>query len=599
MIDALVIRFLIISAAISVFVSVILLVKKLCKKHLSLRVQYNIWFLLLIMLALPFLPVKSDGFSGLWHWFLQLGSSRSTAGNTAINAGTAATASTAANWMQDFTVSVKHETPAMLNYLLCLIWGTGILIMAILTLRSQLRIRQVIKSALPVQNPQVKIIYNECRGTIGISKNIRLYSSAFIQSPISVGLLKPCIVIPIHMITGSQDKDIRFILLHELQHYKHRDVTVNYLMCLARIIYWFHPLVWLALKEMRNDREVACDAAVLRTIDENSYADYGYTLLNFAEKLSHSSFSSAAGMGGTKKQIKKRIIHIASFHPESKWLKLKSCLIFTMALSIVIGSAPLLALGTSAGNEYHFNNTNVEYEDLGSYFQGYDGSFVLYDQNADYWSIYNKDASSKRVSPDSTYKIYSALFGLESGSINPEDSSIAWDQTEYPFESWNQNHDLDSAMSNSVNWYFQAVDQKTGLPALQNYIHEVGYGNQDLSGGISRYWMESSLKISPIEQVEQLSAMYRNDLQFKANNIQAVKNALHLSDSFGTSLYGKTGTGDVEGKNVNGWFIGFLEKDGNTFFFATNIQGADFANGSMASKISLEILQAKNLYIGK
>lgn len=116
MIDALVIRFLIISAAISVFVSVILLVKKLCKKHLSLRVQYNIWFLLLIMLALPFLPVKSDGFSGLWHWFLQLGSSGSTAGNTAINAGTAATASTAANWMQDFTVSVKHETPAMLNY---------------------------------------------------------------------------------------------------------------------------------------------------------------------------------------------------------------------------------------------------------------------------------------------------------------------------------------------------------------------------------------------------------------------------------------------------------------------------------------------------
>lgn len=598
MIDTLGIKFLIVSAAILVCVSIILMVKKLCKKHLSLRVQYNLWFLLLIILALPFIPIKSSGLNGIWQWFMQLGASRSPAGNAAIDTGTVASA-TAANWMQDFTVTVNHETPALVNYLLLFIWIAGILIMAILTLHSQLRIRQVIQSALPVQNRQVRNIYHECRSAIGITKNIRLCSSAYIQSPISVGLFRPCIVLPIQMISGLQDKDIRFILLHELQHYRHRDIAVNYLMCLARIIYWFHPLVWLALKEMRNDREVACDAAVLRTIDENSYADYGYTLLNFAENLSHSSFSSAAGMGGTKKQIKMRIIHIASFHPESNWLKLKSCLIFILALSIVIGSAPLLAFGASSGNSYDFHNTNAEYEDLSSYFQDYDGSFVLYDQNADYWNIYNKDASSKRVSPDSTYKIYSALFGLESGSITPKDSTISWNQTEYPFASWNQDHNLNSAMSNSVNWYFQAVDQKTGLPALQNYIQDIAYGNQDLSGGISSYWMESSLKISPIEQVEQLSAMYRNDMQFKEENIAAVKNALHISTSYGTTLYGKTGTGDVDGKNVNGWFIGFLEKDGNTYFFATNIQGEDFTNGSMASKITLEILKSRNLYVGE
>ena len=53
----------------------------------------------------------------------------------------------------------------------------------------------------------------------------------------------------------------------------------------------------------------------------------------------------------------------------------------------------------------------------------------------------------------------------------------------------------------------------------------------------------------------------------------------------------------MDGKNVNGWFIGFVEKDGNPYFFATNIQGEDFANGSMASKITLEILKSKNLYV--
>ncbi len=57
-------------------------------------------------------------------------------------------------------------------------------------------------------------------------------------------------------------------------------------MNFAGVVYWFNPLVWYALKEMRNDREVACDTSVLKMLEEDDYENYGNTLINFAEKVS-------------------------------------------------------------------------------------------------------------------------------------------------------------------------------------------------------------------------------------------------------------------------------------------------------------------------
>ena len=126
----------------------------------------------------------------------------------------------------------------------------------------------------------------------------------------------------------------------------------------------------------------------------------------------------------------------------------------------------------------------MEHVDLSSYFGEYEGSFVLYDAGADSWMIYNEDTAGTRVSPDSTYKIYDALLGLEKGIITPEDSGMAWDGTEYSIDAWNSDQDLDSAMGNSVNWYFQSIDHQAGYSEVAGFYHEIGYGNEDVSGGI-------------------------------------------------------------------------------------------------------------------
>ena len=160
----------------------------------------------------------------------------------------------------------------------------------------------------------------------------------------------------------------------------------------------------------------------------------------------------------------------------------------------------------------------------------------------------------------------------------------------YPFEAWNADQDLHSAMQFSVNWYFQNIDEQLGTSALRNYVKKIGYGNENINSDLSSYWMQSTLKISPVEQVELLTELYNNDLGFASENVNTVKESLCLFSSETESFYGKTGTGRVDDNDINGWFIGYIETADNTYFFATNIQSTENATGSKASEISLSIL---------
>ena len=139
-------------------------------------------------------------------------------------------------------------------------------------------------------------------------------------------------------------------------------------------------------------------------------------------------------------------------------------------------------------------------------------SFVLYDLTNDIWKIHNMELATLRVAPNSTYKIYNALFGLENNIITPENTFVEWNGTAYPFETWNADQTLPSAMSSSVNWYFQWIDEQLGAASIENYLHKIRYVNENLGDNFSSYWMESSLKISPIEQVELLRKLQKNTL---------------------------------------------------------------------------------------
>ena len=349
---------------------------------------------------------------------------------------------------------------------------------------------------------------------------------------------------------------------------------------------------------MRNDREVACDTSVLKMLEEDAYEDYGNTLINFAEKVSLTPFPFAAGLGGNMKQMKRRIINIASYEKPTFMKRLKGMAAFMLTAILLLGLAPILSTYAAEVSHYQWKTSseNISYVDFSSYFGEYEGSFVLYDLENDSWSIHNMDHATLRVAPDSTYKIYDALFGLEQGVITPEDSFIAWNGESYPFEAWNADQTLQSAMASSVNWYFQSVDEQLGTASVYDYIKEIGYGNENMSGDFTTYWMESSLEISPVEQVELLIKLQNNSFGFAPENINAVKDAICLSSSDTGTFYGKTGTGRVDGQDVNGWFVGLLETADNTYFFATNIEADSNATGSNATEITMSILSDMNIW---
>ena len=592
------IRFFICNVLISGIIGILLLAKRIFKNNLSGRMHYNLWFLFLGLLVVPFIPFRLISLPQIISWLYSL--KNSPASNTGTPMGETADANPAenANWMNDITLSVSSETPSVTGYILFAIWIVGIIAMIIIVIKSSLRLRTLQKSALPLQNSEVRRLYERCLNEVEITKKIHVYSNAFLKSPIIVGLLKPCIYLPIHLISDYNETDMRYMLLHELQHYKHKDAIASYLMNLAAVIYWFNPLVWYALKEMRSDREVACDASVLKMLDEEAYEDYGNTLINFAEKVSLTPFPFAAGLGGNMKQIKRRIINIAAYEKPTFRKKLKSVTAFMLTAVLLLGLAPFIS--TYAADESHYqwdsSSENVSYVNLSAYFGDYEGSFVIYDLENDSWNIHDKEHATLRVSPNSTYKIYDALFGLEEGVITPADSFIAWNGKNYPFEAWNADQTLQSAMNASVNWYFQSVDKQLGADTLYSYIQEIGYGNEDMSGDFSIYWMESTLEISPIEQVELLTKLYNNNFDFSPENINVVKDSIRLSSSDTRTFYGKTGTGRVDGQDVNGWFIGFIETEDNTYFFATNIGADRDAAGSNATEITMSILSGMNIW---
>lgn len=592
------VRFLVSSLISSVLIMIMLGIKKIFKNHISARWQYNIWFLFLIILIIPFIPQQYLDFSKLNSWSVDLlnKEDRMMADHSLSNNKAQELLNQESN-LQDFAISVQRSTAVYINFALISIWILGCLICTSILVIGKLRLNKIKDSIRVLDDDKVIDLFDGCKQELDISKGLIVGESELVYSPMTFGIKKTYIVFPITMIDQLSESELYHIFLHELSHYKNKDIIINEVMCFFQIIYWFNPFVHLAFKKMRLDREINCDVSVLQRLKEENYIQYGKTIINCAEKqIQPSFFSITTSIAGTKKEITKRIQKIASYKVENRWMNIKGiCIFIFIAILILTKSSAISILGYE-NKKYNFKATHVVYEDLSSYFGESEGSFVLYDLQADKYAIYNKEKSITRVSPDSTYKIYSALIGLENNIIRVDDSKKKWNGQQYTYEAWNKDHDLNSAIKNSVNWYFQDIDQQVGYDKLQYYFDEIGYGNGDITGGIRDYWQESSLLISPVEQVELLTDLYTDNTLFESTHIAKVKEALKLEEKNGAVLSGKTGTGMINDKEINGWFVGYVEKNGKPYIFATNVQGEENTNGSLAAKITLDILGDKNIY---
>jgi beta-lactamase class D len=229
--------------------------------------------------------------------------------------------------------------------------------------------------------------------------------------------------------------------------------------------------------------------------------------------------------------------------------------------------------------------------ELEQYFQGYQGTFVLFDLNQNKYIRYNPTRAAERFLPASTFKIMNSLVGLETGVIQNDGYVIKWDGTKYDLPGWNQDHTLRTAIRDSAVWYFQELARRVGKARMQQYVSAANYGNQDISGHIDTFWLEGGLKISADEQVELLRRLYKSELPFSQRSMDIVKDILVLEKTESYRLSGKTGSAQRVTPHV-GWFIGYLETKSNVLFFALNIEGQGLdGDGNKAKEIVQIVLR--------
>jgi beta-lactamase class D len=212
-----------------------------------------------------------------------------------------------------------------------------------------------------------------------------------------------------------------------------------------------------------------------------------------------------------------------------------------------------------------------------SVFKGHKAAFVLYDYNNDEFFYHDSAKAAERFLPASTFKVVNSLIGLETGVIKDEHHTFKWDSTKHPIESWNRDHDLASAIKNSVVWYYQRLAREVGRKRMQSFLNTIKYGNREIGTKIDQFWLDGSLQISAIEQGKLLVRLYESELPFSERNIRLVKEIMKVEENDEYILRGKTGLGRINQNNYLGWFIGYLEKESNVYFFAINLEGDNFS----------------------
>ena len=244
--------------------------------------------------------------------------------------------------------------------------------------------------------------------------------------------------------------------------------------------------------------------------------------------------------------------------------------------------------------------------DWSEYFNGLNGTAVVYDISNRRYTVYNSDLALTRSSPCSTFKIISSLIALENGIFEPEDSTRDWSGEIFWNEDWNKDIDFTEAFRTSCVWYYRQVIDDIGKDMMQKELDKLQYGNCDISDwegrlntnnnnrALTGFWLESSLMISPKEQVEVMERIFGDNSGYSEETQNALKQVMLVSEQEQTdiSIYGKTGMGKAEGIVVDAWFTGFAEGAKGKVYFCVRLGRTDGMNVSSprAKEIAIQIV---------
>ena len=218
-----------------------------------------------------------------------------------------------------------------------------------------------------------------------------------------------------------------------------------------------------------------------------------------------------------------------------------------------------------------------------------EGTIVIESLNKKKINIYNDKRASELFSPASTFKIPHSLIALNEGIVK-KDSVIVWDKKIREYESWNKDQILLTAFKSSCVWCYQEFASKIGVEKYKKYLKELNYGNKKIGDDVTRFWLDESLEITTFEQIKFLKRFYTNNLPFKIEDINLLKEIMIDEKNENYTIRAKTGW---EWKY--GWYVGYVETKDDVWFFSTNIDTKSKDDLPKRKTITLETLRLKGI----
>jgi beta-lactamase regulating signal transducer with metallopeptidase domain len=176
------------------------------------------------------------------------------------------------------------------------VWVAGALAMGALVGLSWVRMRRRVNRGTPVVDPPVLAVLGEAQRALGVKGTVRLVAVDGLRSPLLFGLLRPQIALPTQTLAALSAGELRPVFLHELVHWRRRDLWVNWLQVVLQTVYWFHPLVWLANLRLRAERELIVDDLVLSQLGGTREV-YGDSLLRVLQLAARRQWLAPAYVG--------------------------------------------------------------------------------------------------------------------------------------------------------------------------------------------------------------------------------------------------------------------------------------------------------------
>lgn len=226
--------------------------------------------------------------------------------------------------------------------------------------------------------------------------------------------------------------------------------------------------------------------------------------------------------------------------------------------------------------------------------QGVNGTMVVASLSGEETFIHDDRRAAQRFSPASTFKILNTLIALEEGATSGQGEVLRWDGQVHEIADWNRDQTLESAFKVSCVWCFQQMANKVGAEKYRAYLSKTAFGELREAFAVTTFWLDGALKVSAWEQVNLLRKIYRRTLPFSASSYAVLREVMLVEQADAHVLRAKTGWAAGMTPQV-GWYVGYVEKGNDVWFFATNMDIRNPQDLPLRQKLTREALQLKGI----